>query len=479
MNSDGTIVKILNYIRDSLMTVLFALLVWLSFYQMSYIGTAAIGVLALYLVLCYVTKEPLLPEKIAKFPLLILIALGALTHITTMVHPLGPELIFEYVYFTVNIIFPVSIAALFMARPSTITVFIRQLKALSWILIVYAFYESRTRTNILGPYYDESYIWQLTQYGRMLSVFSHPIICAYAFAFMFVAGLFVPYRFKIVTLAYELLTFVCIILTRARTSLVALAAVFMLWLVNMAVKGIRRRNDLKRTKRERAVSTENCASDTEVSAKTGTSDFDGPKKRKSILLVLAPYVAIVGAACVAAVIFADRIKQFAGEYYQRIVDGFTGQDQGVRVEVIKNSLGFFHDSSWSNRLFGYGSRIADAYFMKELPALGWWDSTTDNMYVTFVIDEGLVGLALFGLIILFAVVALFCNKSHMKEQEGAMTRASWTEFGAYFVIYTAVSLFFFEGLYWPVVCFLFMVSLFMIRPVKKDKEIEQGEEKGE
>lgn len=457
MNSENTSNKALCYIRDSLMTVLFALLVALSIFELRYVSLACAGVLALYLFLCHVTNEPIWPKGVSKFTLVILIALGALTHITTVIHSFWAELLLDYIYFTVNMIVPITIAAFFMARPSTLTVFIRQLKALSWILIVYAFYESATRTNYFGPYYDEADYWQLLQYDRALSVFKHPIVCAFFFSFMFCAGLYVQYRFKIITMIYEVLMFAGVIITRARTSLVALAAVGFFWFINTIIKSIRNRKDK-----------------TELQA-AGDEDASEAKK-KSTAAKVAPYIVVILGLGAAYYFFADRIRQFVGEYYERIVIGFTGQDQGVRIEVLQNAYKYFFEIPWRYRLFGAGSRVADVIFMKEHPALGWWSTTTDNMYITLFIDEGLAGLGLFLLLIFFAVVVLFMNKSHMQQTEGALKRSQWAEWGAYLVIYTAVSMFFFEGLYWAVVCFLFMISLFMIRPLKREKESVQGEE---
>ena len=96
--------------------------------------------------------------------------------------------------------------------------------------------------------------------------------------------------------------------------------------------------------------------------------------------------------------------------------------------------------------FGKGTGYA-SFYMIENPIYYWnefgdkvaWGETTDNMYITILMNYGVVGLFLFLRVLISAIKRIIHETDNM------------VLFGCSGLIAVFFDLFFFEGLYWPVI----------------------------
>ena len=106
------------------------------------------------------------------------------------------------------------------------------------------------------------------------------------------------------------------------------------------------------------------------------------------------------------------------------------------------------------KLFGNGCGYSYE-FMKNNPIVFWspsgevgkWIETTDNTYISMLLDYGIIGLALF-LLILFIVFKSFL-----------ISQTKYKEMGTLILMLLFIEFFFMEGLYWPIIMFMFAFGL--------------------
>ena len=145
---------------------------------------------------------------------------------------------------------------------------------------------------------------------------------------------------------------------------------------------------------------------------------------------------------------------FIDSIVYRIVQMFTGSEQGIRLGVIANYFTGLGENSVLEIIFGKGTGYASSYMM-ENPIYYWnemgdkvaWAETTDNMYITILMNYGVVGFFLFLRVLISAIkrIILETDKNVL--------------FGCSGLIAIFFDLFFFEGLYWPVV--MNVIGLYM------------------
>ena len=167
------------------------------------------------------------------------------------------------------------------------------------------------------------------------------------------------------------------------------------------------------------------------------------------------YLAIIFLLAFACIgVFHDKMAVFIDSIVYRIVQMFTGSEQGIRLGVIANYFTGLGENSVLEIIFGKGTGYASSYMM-ENPIYYWnemgdkvaWAETTDNMYITILMNYGVVGFFLFLRVLISAIkrIILETDKNVL--------------FGCSGLIAIFFDLFFFEGLYWPVV--MNVIGLYM------------------
>ena len=164
-------------------------------------------------------------------------------------------------------------------------------------------------------------------------------------------------------------------------------------------------------------------------------------KNSLIYLVI---IFLLATVCVG--VFHAKIEEFVDSIVYRIIQMFTGSEQGIRLGVIANYFTGLGENSVLEIIFGKGTGYASSY-MIENPIYYWnemgdkvaWAETTDNMYITILMNYGVVGFLLF-LRVLISAIKRIINEIDKN-----------TLFGCSGLIAIFFDLFFFEGLYWPVV----------------------------
>ena len=168
---------------------------------------------------------------------------------------------------------------------------------------------------------------------------------------------------------------------------------------------------------------------------------------KNSLIYLA-IILLVASVCMG--IFHDKIIIFIDSIVYRILQMFTGSEQGIRLGVIANYFTSLSGNSVFEIIFGKGTGYA-SFFMIENPIYFWntmgdkvaWSQTTDNMYITILMNYGVFGFLLFLQMIIYAI----------KRDKNVL-------FGCSGLIAIFFELFFFEGLYWPIV--MNIIGLYMV-----------------
>lgn len=289
---------------------------------------------------------------------------------------------------------------------------INLIKKTSWILMLAGVMEEVTKFNITKYIGNQDYVNQyLVRDGRIISVFSHPIGYATVLNFFFLIALYFPYKSRNKQVTYILLILINLLFTKTRMAMIAVAITTAIYLI----KSDKLRNWL-----------------------------NGKVHYAKNVLVYLTIIFLLALVCIG--IFRDRMEVFVDSIVYRIVQIFTGSEQGIRLGVIANYFTGLGDNSVLESIFGRGTGYASFYMLKN-PIYYWneigdkvaWSETTDNMYITILMNYGVVGFGLFVWVLILTIKSIICEKDKM------------VLFGCSGLIVTFFDLFFFEGLYWPVV----------------------------
>lgn len=289
---------------------------------------------------------------------------------------------------------------------------INWVKKIGWILMLAGVAEEVTKFNITQYIGNQDYVAQyLVKEGRIISVFSHPIGYAIILTFFFLIALYFPYKSKNKQNTYILLVLINLLCTKTRMAMIAVVIITLIYLA--------KHNMLKNL-------------------------FSGKVNYTKNSLIYLAIIFLLAFACI--VIFHNKISIFAESIVYRIVQMFTGSEQGIRLGVIANYFTGLRENSVSMIIFGKGTGYA-SFYMIENPIYYWnefgdkvaWGETTDNMYITILMNYGVVGLFLFLRVLISAIKRIIHETDNM------------VLFGCSGLIAVFFDLFFFEGLYWPVI----------------------------
>lgn len=305
--------------------------------------------------------------------------------------------------------FAASYLTSYYAKSSQLIEFV---KKASWILMLAGVIEEVTKFNITKYIRNQNYVAQyLVRDGRVISVFSHPIGYAIVLTFFFLIALYFPYKSKNKQSTYMLLILINLLCTKTRMAMIAVVISAIIYLIK---------------------------SDKLSEFLRGKVNYT---KNSLIYLVI---IFLLATVCVG--VFHAKIEEFVDSIVYRIIQMFTGSEQGIRLGVIANYFTGLGENSVLEIIFGKGTGYASSY-MIENPIYYWnemgdkvaWAETTDNMYITILMNYGVVGFLLF-LRVLISAIKRIINEIDKN-----------TLFGCSGLIAIFFDLFFFEGLYWPVV----------------------------
>ena len=312
---------------------------------------------------------------------------------------------------------------------------IKLVKKVSWVLMIAGVVEEITKFNITRFIGNEDYVSQyLVKDGRIISIFSHPIGYAIVLTFFFLIALYFPYKSRNKQMTYIILILINLLCTKTRMAMIAVViSAIIYWMKNKSFS-------------ER------------FSGKIGYT------KNSLIYLVM---IVLLGGCCIG--IFHSKLELFVDSIVYRMVQMFTGSEQGIRFGVIANYFSGLNENSIFEIVFGKGTGYA-SYYMIANPIYYWndmgdkvaWANTTDNMYITILMNYGVVGLFLFLRVLISAIKKIIVETD------------KYVLFGYSGIIALFFDLFFFEGLYWPVV--MNIMGLYMAFITKKrEKQLEIGD----
>lgn len=305
---------------------------------------------------------------------------------------------------------------------------IKLIKKTSWVLMLSGVIEEVTKFNITKYIGNQNYVAQyLVRNGRIISVFSHPIGYAIVLTFFFLIALYFPYKSKNKQSTYILLILINLLCTKTRMAMIAVVISTIIYLLKS--------NKLRDLLRGKVNYTKNS-------------------------LIYLGIIFLLATVCVG--VFHAKVAEFVDSIVYRIIQIFTGSEQGIRLGVIENYFTGLGENSAIEIIFGKGTGYA-SFYMLENPIYYWnemgdkvaWTETTDNMYITILMNYGVVGLILFLRVLISAI------KRVITETDKNII------FGCSGTIAIFFDLFFFEGLYWPVV--MNVVGFYMAFVIKETR----------
>lgn len=274
---------------------------------------------------------------------------------------------------------------------------------------IYGIFEYITKTNITFVFLSDLTKLHLTTEGRIMTFFSHPIIYSCFLVFVLLILFYIPFKRKGLDYVAKTLIIINILLTKTRTTIIALL-ILCIFLLIKAKK-------IKRLKKQTLVRT--------------------------IILSVVLLVVI-------SLFFRNSVAQIFIGIYERMV-ALTFENQEIRVEILYGYFRYFMSPQnlfWV--VFGAGAGFS-IQFVQDLNIYnGWWDTTTDNMFVTILLNFGLVGLLPLILLIKKALYSYNQINDPIKN------------IGFAYIIFIMIASFTFESFGWPVIVYLFVLSLVMI-----------------
>ncbi len=247
-----------------------------------------------------------------------------------------------------------------------------------------------------------------TNNWRVRTIFTHPIICAVFITATWVLLLYIPYRKKWLNYLIKCCLLIGLIGTKSRSSWVAFLIVNLLYII------------IKSTKSQKLFTNRN---------------------------QLYRLVFVIVGVLILSICFEDRIIKMTESVVSRWMLSFDWKDSGNynRVEMIKMGLNKWRNAAWSVKLFGHGPDYAIDLLARH--AIRGWKNAVDNTYLTVLLNYGLLGLAMFILILCVAIYNVLTTSNDI------------VELSALGMISIYVSAFFYEMFSWFSVMSIFYIFL--------------------
>lgn len=207
---------------------------------------------------------------------------------------------------------------------------------------------------------------------RVRTFFLHPIICAAFCTITWFLLIGFPLKSNLLNNVMKILTIICLLGTQARSSWIAfiITNIFYIFTSGKRYKKIR---ISKKTVRYSLISS------------------------GIILFIFAFY--------------SKSIYTYANIFWNRWIDGLNVNNYANynRVTMIKIGINWWLRGGLINKLFGYGDGTAQKILSATV--IRGWDIAVDNQFLTLLLDNGLIGLLLFTLILIYVVIWVIKTKN--------------------------------------------------------------------
>ncbi|PEO16810.1 O-antigen ligase family protein [Bacillus wiedmannii] len=271
--------------------------------------------------------------------------------------------------------------------------------------------------NLFTEQMDKYQYWAYgTSDFRPVSVFGHPIVSALFFSILVICNLYIlkgnlKYPLQIVAL-------VNVYASQSRSAWIALAIIVCLYFIkNYRIKKINR------------------------------------NVRFTYSQLLKIYVSLVIVICGFGLV-ALSSDSIISSIIERFGDSLSGNSKDIsnlqRTGTLSLINTYMFQQDMFRLLFGYGlGTVGDFMSVNTVVIRNFL--TTDNMYLTFFFELGLLSLISYGLFFIIGVIRFFLSKNY------------WlSELGALCFIFLSIIIFFFEGIGWGTVVTVWMFSLLTI-----------------
>ena len=292
------------------------------------------------------------------------------------------------------------------------------IRALTVFLIFFGIIEYLTRQNFTLRFIDSNSYYQdyLKVKGRIFSIFQHPIGYAVYLNTAFVISLIYPFKKKGYDILYKIVIIINIYLTQSRTALVALIIAFVLSKVLNSAQ-------IRKTQKKKYIS-------------------------RNKIIIFGIFGLIVLVLCL---LNYKYISAIFANIYSSITSKFSMKDQGVRLGILKNYVLYLKRMNIRQIIFGKGVGYSYNWMRcNGVPSnMGVWTETTDNMYITMLLDGGILAVIIFLWLPFNVIKKMFKNKEMSKEQL----------IGCINIFLISFEIFLLEGLFWNTIFFIFALSI--------------------
>lgn len=326
--------------------------------------------------------------------------------------------IYYYINNCINLFVIGGISIYIISSKENIKSFYMFIRVLTAFLIFFGIIEYLTRQNFTLRFIDSNSYYQdyLKVNGRIFSIFQHPIGYAVYLNAAFVISLIYPFKKKGYDILYKIGIVINIYLTQSRTVLVALVIAFVL---SKTLNGAQ----IRKTQEKKYIS-------------------------RNKIMILGLCGLIVLALCL---LNYKYISAAFVHIYSSIASKFSMKDQGVRLGILKNYVLYLKRLNLKQIIFGKGVGYSYNWMRYNgVPSnMGLWTETTDNMYITMLLDGGILAVVIFLWLPFNVIKKMFKNKEMSKEQI----------IGCINILLISFEIFLLEGLFWNTIFFIFALSI--------------------
>lgn len=299
-----------------------------------------------------------------------------------------------------------------IASNADLDAWVNFIKILTLILSIFGLFEGFFKINPTLIFLRDTTQNQLIHLGRVMSIFGHPNIygCFLSVSLFYIINK--PFKYVLIQTISIILVIINVLLTQSRAACLAIVIVAIVILTKKTILSIK-------------------------SGKTKTINLS-----KLFLYFFA--VCIVG---IVFVFFWNNIQVIIDRLLNKVQTSSIDTDD-IRFDTIINYINFAKQpKNFFYVLFGKGIGYS-MQFMNEHPVghHGYWNVTTDNNYITLLLDVGLIGTALF-------IYLLFYSIKHLIKT---------SKIHAISIIVISIEMFFFEAFGWNALLFLYLISAYFL-----------------
>lgn len=312
--------------------------------------------------------------------------------------------IYRYLLFGIMIIV--------VASNADLDAWVTFIKILALFLSILGLFEGFFKINPTLNFLRDATQNQLLSLGRVMSVFGHPNIygCFLSIALFYI--IYKPFKSVILQTVSVVLVVINILLTQSRSASLAVVVVFIALMLKKIVLLFK-------------------------SGKSNTINLS-----KAFLYFFALCL-----VCIVVVFFWNNVQSIIYRILNK-VQSSSVETESIRFDTINNYIDYARQpGNFLNVLFGKGIGYS-VQFMNEHPVghNGYWNVTTDNNYITLLLDVGIIGTAVFIYLLLFAIKHLIKTSN----------------IHAISIVLISIEMFSYESFGWYAVLFLYLISAYFL-----------------